>query len=112
MSKKSEARLDALFMALADPTRRRMLARLRRGEASVGDLARPFDMSLPAVSKHLGVLARAGLVRRRRDGKFQRLRLDARPLSAASAWLDHYRVFWEDALESLAHYLEDDKEQA
>ena len=102
----ADARLDAVFSALADPTRRRILARLARGPASVGELAAPFDMSLPAVSKHLTVLQRAGLLRRERDGRVQRCELDARPLGAATRHLERYRAFWDGALDRLARYLE------
>jgi DNA-binding transcriptional ArsR family regulator len=96
--------LDRTFAALADPTRREILARLRRGPVNVSDLAEPFDMSLAAVSKHLGVLERAGLIERERRGRERRCHLRARPLRAASAWTAAYRTFWEerlDALESL-----------
>jgi DNA-binding transcriptional ArsR family regulator len=106
-----EARLDAVFAALADPTRRRILARLAQGEAAVGDLAQPFDVSLPAISKQLSVLARAGLVRRERTGRFRRCRLDAGALAAASRWLDEYRLFWDETLESLARYVEGGREK-
>jgi len=103
-----DARLDAVFAALSDPTRRRIVARLSKGPASVGEIAAPFAMSLPAVSKHLGVLERAGLLRRERDGRVHRCSLDARPLSAASEFITRYRAFWEDTLDQLARYLEDD----
>jgi DNA-binding transcriptional ArsR family regulator len=101
-----DERLDAVFSALADPTRRRIIARLSAGPASVGELAEPFSISLPAVSKHLSVLERAGLVRRERDGRIQRCQLDARPLEAASEFIERYRTFWEDSLDQLAQYLE------
>lgn len=87
--------LDATFAALADPTRRAILARLARGDASVGELARPFAMSQPAISKHLKVLERAGLVSRGRDAQRRPRRLEARPLAAATAWLERYRRHWE-----------------
>ncbi len=87
--------LDAAFAALADATRRTILARLAEGDASVGDLAAPFDMSLPAVSKHLKLLERAGLIHRERDGRVRRCRLDPDRLRAAAAWLEHQRRAWE-----------------
>jgi len=98
--------LDRVFAALADPTRRAILARLARGDASVGDLAKPFDISLPAVSRHLGVLERARLIERRVDAQWRVCRLRARPLRHASNWIDHYRRFWEARLDSLAELLE------
>jgi len=88
-------RLDAVFAALADPTRRAILARLAKGEASVGELARPFAMSQPAISKHLKVLERAGLVSGARDRQRRPRRLEARGLGAANAWLERYRALWE-----------------
>jgi len=91
----SSARLDATFAALADPTRRAMLARLARGEASVSDLAEPFAMSQPAISKHLKVLERAGLVSRGRDAQRRPRRLEVKPLRDATRWLEDYRRFWE-----------------
>src|SRR5512139_1647946 len=91
---KTSDRLDATFLALADPTRRAILARLARGEASVTELAEPFDMSQPAVSKHLKVLERAGLVTRGRDAQRRPCRLEARPLAVATEWLETYRRFW------------------
>jgi DNA-binding transcriptional ArsR family regulator len=105
-AKRKDAELDAVFAALADPTRRRIIARLARGEASVTELAAPFKMSLPAVSKHISVLERAGLLRREREGRVHRIQLEARPLASASAFIEHYRGFWEDTLEQLARYLE------
>ena len=90
-----EARLDATFAALTDPTRRAILARLMAGEASVTELAAPFAMSQPAVSKHLKVLERAGLVSRGRDAQRRPCRLEAAPLAEATAWLAGYRRFWE-----------------
>lgn len=98
--------LDLTFGALADPTRRAILARLAEGDSTVGDLARPFDVSRPAISKHLRVLERAGLVRRTRDGRVSRCGLDASPMRDAAAWVDRYRAFWEGQLDSLAKYLE------
>ena len=98
------AALDRTFAALADPTRRAILARLRDGPANVGELAEPFEMSFAAVSKHLGVLERAGLLVRERVGRERRCHLRANPLRDASDWTAHYQTFWEerlDALESL-----------
>lgn len=89
------AGLDATFAALADPTRRAILARLAVGEASVGELARPFAMSQPAISKHLKVLERAGLVTRGKDAQRRPVRLEAAPLAAANGWLEEYRRIWE-----------------
>lgn len=91
----SPAHLDATFAALADPTRRAILARLAAGEASVGDLARPFAMSQPAISKHLKVLERAGLVTRGKDAQRRPVRLEAAPLAQANGWLEEYRRIWE-----------------
>jgi DNA-binding transcriptional ArsR family regulator len=98
--------LDAIFGALADPTRRRILDRLTRGEMTVGDLAEPFAMSRPAISKHLDVLERAGLVHRIPDGRVNRCRLDGDPLRDAVAWMERYRKYWEGQLDALARYLE------
>lgn len=98
--------LDRTFAALADPTRRRILAQLANGAERVTNLARPHAMSLAAVSKHLVVLERAGLVRRRRDGRVHSLALDGRPMQEARAWLDQYRKFWEANLDQFEKYLE------
>ena len=97
--------LSATFAALSDPTRRAILARLAAGEASVGDIAAPFAMSLPAVSKHLKVLENAELIARSRDGQWRRCRLHAAPLKDAADWLDRYRRFWEDSFDRLDDYL-------
>jgi DNA-binding transcriptional ArsR family regulator len=99
-------RLTATFSALADPTRRAILARLARGETSVGELAEPFDMSLPAISKHLKVLERAGLIARGRDAQRRPCRLAAEPLHEISEWVATYRRFWEQRLDRLEAYLE------
>ena len=99
-------RLDLTFGALADPTRRAILARLAEGEATVGELAGPFAVSRPAVSKHLRVLERAGLVRRTSDGRVSRCTLDATPMQDAAEWVEHYRTFWEGQLDSLSRFLE------
>jgi DNA-binding transcriptional ArsR family regulator len=97
--------LSTTFSALADPTRRAILARLASGEASVTELAEPFDMSLPAVSKHLKVLERAGLIARNREAQWRRCRLEAAPLRGAADWLDLYREFWEERFDRLEAYL-------
>ncbi len=105
MVKYSQA-LDRTFAALADPTRRRILEHLARGQHRVTDLARPYDMSLPAISKHLRVLEKAGLLRRRRYGRVHQIQLEAKPLKQAAEWVEFYRQFWEDSLDRLADYLE------
>ena len=97
--------LDATFAALADPTRRAILARLARGESSVMDLAKPFDISLPAISKHLKVLERAGLISRSREAQSRPCRIEPRPLRDVDAWLEHYRRFFEESLDRLDAYL-------
>jgi DNA-binding transcriptional ArsR family regulator len=97
--------LSATFAALADPTRRAILARLTEGAATVGELAAPFDMTFAAVSKHLRVLEGAGLVTRGREAQFRPARLDARPLAAASQWIGDYAQFWEDSMGALDQYL-------
>ena len=99
--------LDATFAALADPTRRAILARLASGDASVAELAEPFDMTQPAISKHLKVLERAGLISRSRDAQRRPRRLDARPLAEASRWLERYRRFWERSFARLDAVLDD-----
>src|SRR5215472_11479144 len=98
--------LDATFAALADPTRRAILARLARGDAIVGDLARPFSISLPAVSRHLRVLERARLIERRVDAQWRVCRLRPQALRAAASWIEEYRRFWEQRLDDLAALLE------
>ncbi len=98
-------RLDATFSALADPTRRAILARLASGEASVTQLAAPFAMSLPAVSKHLKVLQRAGLIARSREAQSRPCRLEAGPLKEAADWVARYRRFWDESLDRLEEYL-------
>ena len=100
-------RLDATFAALADPTRRAILARLASGEASVNDLARPFKMSQPAISKHLRVLEKAGLVSHGRDAQRRPRRIEAQPLAEATEWLEKYRQFWETSFERLDELLEE-----
>ena len=98
-------RLSATFSALADPTRRAILARLALGETSVSELAEPFDMSLPAISKHLKVLERAGMVARGRAAQWRPCRLEAGPMKEATQWLEHYRCFWEQSFDRLEDYL-------
>jgi DNA-binding transcriptional ArsR family regulator len=98
--------LDATFSALADPTRRRILESLSRQQKRVTDLAEPFAMSLPAVSKHLRVLEDAGLLKRRRFGREHHLEVEPAPMRDAQRWIEHYRKFWEGSLDSLANYLE------
>ena len=100
-------RLNTTFAALADPTRRAILARLVSGEASVTELAEPFEMSLPAVSKHLKVLERAGLIARGREAQWRPCRLEAGPLKDAADWLEHYRRFWEQSFDRLDVYLKE-----
>jgi len=100
-------RLDATFLALANPTRRAILARLARSEASVMDLAEPFDMSQPAISKHLKVLERAGLISVGQDAQRRPRRIEARPLAEASKWLDRYREVWEASFERLDGLLQE-----
>jgi DNA-binding transcriptional ArsR family regulator len=97
--------LSATFAALADPTRRAILARLAMGETSVTELAEPFDMSLPAISKHLKVLERAGLVARSREAQWRPCKLEAKPLKDAANWIEEYRKFWEQRFDRLDVYL-------
>jgi DNA-binding transcriptional ArsR family regulator len=113
MVKCSTRLLDRTFGALADPTRRRILEHLSRGDSCVTDIARPYSMSLPAVSKHLRVLEKAGLIRRRRDGRVHRLRLEAAPMQEAQKWIEEYRRFWEESFDRLEEYLKElqNKEQ-
>ena len=98
--------LDRTFAALADPTRRAILSRLASGEASVTELAEPFEMTLPAVSKHLKVLERAGLIARGRERQWRPARLDAGPLKEVAAWTERYRRFWEESYDRLDEYLD------
>jgi DNA-binding transcriptional ArsR family regulator len=100
-------RLNATFAALADPTRRAILARLASGEASVKELAEPFEMSLPAVSKHLKVLERAGLIARGREAQWRPCTLQAGPLKDISDWVEQYRRFWEQSFDRLDEYLKE-----
>jgi DNA-binding transcriptional ArsR family regulator len=106
----SSAQLDLTFAALADPTRRAILSRLAKGEASVLELAEPFSMSQPAVSKHLKVLERAGLVSRGQDAQRRPRRLEAKPLAEATKWLENYRQFWERRFQHLDALLDEMKE--
>lgn len=102
-------RLDATFAALADPTRRAILARLARGEAALTDLAGPFEMTIPAVAKHLRVLERAGLIARGRSAQRRPCRLEPRPLREAAGWMERYRRFWEGSFDRLDEYLKEMK---
>jgi DNA-binding transcriptional ArsR family regulator len=99
--------LSVTFAALADPTRRAILAHLAKGEASVTELAQPFEMSLPAISKHLKVLERAGLITRSREAQWRPCRLEAEPLKDAADWIEHYRQFWEQSFDRLDEYLQE-----
>ncbi len=103
----SSERLDHTFAALADPTRRAILARLASGEATVTELAKPFEISLPAISRHLKVLERAGLIARGREAQWRPRTLQADPLKEAADWLDQYRRFWEHSLDRLERYLDE-----
>jgi DNA-binding transcriptional ArsR family regulator len=105
MVKCSPRKLDRTFAALSDPTRRRILEHLAEGESCVTDLARPYSMSLPAVSKHLRVLEAAGLIRRHRSGRVHRLKLEAAPMKQAQEWIEEYRKFWEESFDRLDEYL-------
>ena len=104
--------LDATFGALADPTRRAILARLALGQTSVTELARPFSMSLPAVSKHLRVLEQAGLLAREKDGRVHRCQIEAAPMRAAADWIARYREFWDERLDALERYLRESEQNA
>ncbi len=99
--------LDAMFAALADPTRRALLAQLARGEASVMELAEPFDMSQPAITKHLGVLERAGLITRRKEGQRRPCKLEPKRLAELARWLGGFQRFWEDSFSRMDDYLEE-----
>lgn len=99
--------LSLTFAALADPTRRALLALLSQGEATVNELAAPFDMRLPSISKHLKVLERAGLVEQSRHSQWRPRRLQAAPLAQVAGWLEHYRPFWEDSFDRMANYLDE-----
>lgn len=112
MVKYPPATLNRTFAALADPTRRRILAQLAQGDRCVTRLARRHAMSLPAVSKHLRVLEKAGLLRRRRYGRVHEMQLEAKPLKQAAQWVEEYRKFWEGSLDRLATYLEQTARQS
>lgn len=103
--------LTLTFMALADPTRRAILLKLAEGEASVAELARPFDMSAPAITKHLKVLQKAGLISQGRKAQWRPCRLEVKPLREASDWVDQYRKFWEGSFDRLDEYLQELKEK-
>src|SRR6201996_5605943 len=107
MYTRTSQQLDATFAALADPTRRAILARLAQGEASVNELVEPFDMSQPAISKHLRVLERAGLISRSRDAQRRPCKLEAKPLAEADEWLERYREFWEASFDRLDSLLQE-----
>lgn len=102
--------LSQTFAALSDPTRRGILARLTRGEATVNELAEPYDISLPAISRHLKVLEAAQLIERRRNAQFRLCRLKAEPLQAAADWLERYAAFWDSKLDALAAFVEQPEE--
>lgn len=101
----SQDRLSLTFAALSDPTRRAILMRLAKGESSVKELASPFQMSLPAITKHLKVLERAGLISRTKDAQWRPCKLEAQALQEASSWVEQYRVFWEESMDRLEEYL-------
>jgi len=101
-----EDRLNTTFAALADPTRRAILSRLLAGECTVGELAGPFDMSMPAISKHLRVLERAGLITQKREAQWRRCRIVGGPLKEVSEWTQHYRRTWEERLDRLEEYVQ------
>src|SRR5438270_7499528 len=106
-ARSNRERLDATFAALADPTRRAILARLAAGQATVTELAAPFDMSMPAVSRHLKVLEHAGLITRGREAQWRPCRITAAPLKDVSDWVGRYRRFWTESLDRLDEYLQD-----
>jgi DNA-binding transcriptional ArsR family regulator len=107
----SPAGLDATFSALGDPTRRAILARLSQGESSIVELAAPFDVSLPAILKHVRVLEDAGLLARQKDGRVNRCWLQAKPMRDAAAWIEEYRQFWERQFDALASFLEQNQKE-
>lgn len=113
MVKYKHPQLNSTFSALSDSTRRDILSRLTRGTATVTELAEPFKMSLPAISKHLKVLENAGLLTRTKEGRIHRLQLEAKPMREAAEWVNHYQKFWDAQLDNLADYLEtlDQKER-
>lgn len=105
MVKYKDDMLDATFSALSDPTRRAILARLAKGQAQVTELAEPFGISLPAVSKHLRVLEKAQLITRHVEGRVHRFNVNPAPLQSANSWIEHYQQFWQQQLDSLGEYL-------
>ena len=107
----SPGALDSTFAALSDATRRGILSQLALGESSVSDLAAPYKMSLPAVSKHLRVLQSAGLIARHKDGRVHRCRLTPEPMKSAAEWIEHYKKFWDQQFDALAAYLEEQNEK-
>lgn len=107
METATSEQLDRVFAAIADPTRRAILARLARGEATVNELVEPFALSQPTISKHLKVLEHAGLVSRGREAQYRPVRLNAAPLAGAAGWLAHYQQFWEESLDRLDDYVKD-----
>lgn len=111
MTTATDERLDRTFAALADPTRRAILARLATGEATVTELAQPFDMTMPAVSKHLKVLERAGLISRGQMQQWRPARLEAEPIKEVAEWIERYRRFWEESYQRLDQYLEELQER-
>ncbi len=111
MTAYDDQQLDKTFAALADPIRRAILQRLAEGDATVNELAEPFDVSLPAISRHLRILTEAGLLERRREGKFRPCRLDGRALMQAANWINTYRQFWGDQFDRLAQFLENKEAQ-
>jgi DNA-binding transcriptional ArsR family regulator len=108
LAKRQEAQLDAVFAALAHPIRRAMLEQLARSECTVGELAAPHDVSLPAISKHLRILEEAGLLEQTPDGRVRRCALRAAPLSSAFSWIVQYRILWEQRFDALARHLEEE----
>jgi DNA-binding transcriptional ArsR family regulator len=111
MENKLSPDLDAVFAALSDPVRRAILTRLRENSVSVGELAQPFDLTLPAISKHLNVLERAKLIRRVKDAQRRQCHLNSEGLAIAADWLEEYRIFWEGQLDSLESFLVQDNAQ-
>ena len=107
----STDRLSLIFMALADPTRRRILEQLSKGDATVNELARPFNITLPAISKHLKVLERAGLISRGRNAQWRPCRLEAEALKEGADWMEQYRKLWEESLDNLESYIKKLQEQ-
>ena len=111
MTREHRYSLDAVFSALADPTRRAILERLSWGHATVSEVAKPFDVSLPAISKHLGVLEEAGLVIREKDGRMRHCRLVADPMRDVAQWIGRYRAYWEGQFDALEEFLNQEEER-